>query len=118
MGGIGRFLTALAVMAVLLLGAAGSASAHAVMTDHGAVHNDAPCTDHEDQGTLPCDYPDQEPHHAMPMAAPCCPSLEAPARITVTRVTVMSRIIWHPAAEPLLATLLITPEPPPPRTAA
>jgi len=104
MESIGRFLTALAVIAVLLLGAAGSASAHAFMTDHGAVHHDEPCTNHDD--------------HGMPMAAPCCPSIEEPARITVSRVTVMSRINWHPAVAPLLATLLIAPEPPPPRTAA
>ena len=118
MGSVGRFLTALAVIAVLLLGAAGSASAHAFMTDHDAVHQDAPCTALDDPGVAPCDHPDQDRHHGMPMTAACCPSLEAPARIPVTRVTVMSRFVWHPAAAPLLATLLITPEPPPPRVAA
>lgn len=116
---VSRFLTALAVMAILLLGAAGSASAHALMTDHGAVHHDEPCTDHDDdQRAPPCDSPQQDRHHGMPMAAPCCPSIEAPARIAVFRITMMSRVAWHPPVDSLLATLLIAPEPPPPRAAA
>ncbi|PWC34935.1 hypothetical protein [Azospirillum sp. TSO22-1] len=119
MAGIGRFLTALALVVSLLLGAAAGASAHALMTDpsdHAAHHGQAPCCDHDRQ-TPAGEHPGQK-QHAMPMAAPCCPGLAAPTRVEAVRTVFVRRVPWQPATVHQPAARLIAPEPPPPKSAA
>lgn len=116
----GPLLTALTVTIALLLGVAIGAPAHAVLADHRASmpadHHSAPAADH-DQDQAPCDHcPGRAGGQGMPMAAPCCPGLTAPARVQVARMTAVQRIAWHPADVHSPGSRLIAPEPPPPKT--
>jgi hypothetical protein len=115
----GPLLTVLLVTIALLLGAVGGASAHAVLADHHStmpVDHSAPAADH-DQGQAPCNHcPGRAGGQGMPMAAPCCPGLTAPARVQVVRLTAVRRVAWHPVDVHSPGSRLIAPEPPPPKT--
>ena len=115
----GPLLTVLLVTIALLLGAVGGASAHAVLADHRSSMPDghsAPATNH-DQDQAPYNHcPGRAGGQGMPMAAPCCPGLTAPARVQVIRLTAVQRVAWHPADVHSPGTRRIAPEPPPPKT--
>ncbi|HYG84800.1 MAG TPA: hypothetical protein VD978_00925 [Azospirillum sp.] len=118
MRGIGRFVTALTLILALLLGAAGSSSAHALMADHDTApttQHEMPCAPHGDHQASPDPDSGTAQKHQMPMTAACCPAVTAPTRLDVIRTTILRRIAWHPDAAQRLDARSISPDPRPPK---
>lgn len=118
MESIGRFLTALALVATLLLGAVSGVHAHGRM-DHpdavGTAPSETPCSGHDHRQAAPCSAADPDRSHATEMAAPCC-HLGVPARIdTASSVIEVRPIVWCRDPGERFDTRRLTPESPPPK---
>lgn len=119
MESIGRFLTALALVATLLLGAVSEVHAHGRMDHPNAVGTDpseTPCSGHDHRQAAPCSAADPDRSHATEMAAPCCQNLGVPIRIdTAFSVIEVRHIVWYRGPGERFDTRRITPESPPPK---
>lgn len=120
MESISHFLTAITLVAVLVLGAVGGVHAHARM-DHsdgvGTTHPETPCLGHDHRQTASCNAVDPGRSLAMEMTAPCCQNLGTLAWVdAVTGMFGALRIGWSPDQEERFDARRITPDSPPPKS--